>query len=47
MVKSKLIETENEVMDFWYFSNFLFLILVLLKVISQNFKGELRFKVWW
>ena len=47
-VKSKLIETENEIIYFWYyFSNFLFLILILLILISQNFKWESRSRAWW
>ena len=42
-VKSKLIETENEVMYFCYYhSKFPFLILILLILISQNLKWELR-----
>ena len=41
-VKSKLIKTENKVRCFChYFSNFLFLILILLILISQSCKWEL------
>ena len=47
-VKSKLIETENEVMQIcYYLSNFPFLILILLILISQNFKWELRSRDGW
>ena len=45
-IKSKLIEPETELCTFDnFFSNFLFLILILSILISQNFKWELRYRL--